>query len=176
LEGTKCPLCEHPNLPGADECELCLTSLTHAEPSAAEAQSRIGQSLREDSVDNLNPADAVSVPESATVKTALDVMRDKRIGCVLAIDTEGRLTGIFTERDALTRVAGKDLDPADTLVSDVMTRDPETIGPDHPLAHAVHLMVTGDLRYLPLVDEDGRPSGIISSSDLIDHFGSLAMN
>ena len=95
---------------------------------------------------------------------------------VLATNTEGKLTGIFTERDALTRVAGEDLDPADTVVRELMTRDPETIKPDHPLAHAVHLMVVGDLRYLPLVDEDGRPSGIIGSRDLIDHFASLAMS
>ncbi len=109
LEGTKCPLCGHPNLPGVDECELCFASLTHEEPSAAEAQSRIEQSLREDGVEKLNPADAISVPESATVKTALEVMREKRIGCVLVTSTEGKLTGIFTERDALTRVAGEDL-------------------------------------------------------------------
>ena len=176
LDGTKCPLCGHPNLPGVDECELCFASLTHEEPSAAEAQSRIEQSLREDGVEKLNPAGAISVPESATVKTALEVMREKRIGCVLATNTEGKLTGIFTERDALTRVAGEDLDPADTVVRELMTRDPETIKPDHPLAHVLHLMVVGDLRYLPLVDEDGRPSGIIGSSDLIEHFGSLAMN
>ena len=41
---------------------------------------------------------------------------------------------------------------------------------------ASYLMVVGDLRYLPLVDEDERPSGIIGSRDLIDHFGSLAMS
>jgi len=176
LEGTKCPACDHPNLPGADECELCLTSLTHGEPTAAKAQSRIARSLREDSVGKLNPAGAVSVPEIATVNSALEVMREKRIGCVLATNKEGKLTGIFTERDALTRVAGEGLDPTDTIVREVMTRDPETIKPDHPLAHAVHLMVVGDLRYLPLVDEDGRPFGVIDSRDLIDHFGSLAMN
>jgi 2-oxoglutarate ferredoxin oxidoreductase subunit beta len=176
LEGTKCPQCGHPNLPGADECELCLASLTYEESSAAEAQSRIEQSLREDSVAKLNPAGPVSVPESATVKTALEVLRKKRIGCVLVTNTAGTLSGIFTERDALTRVAGEELDPAGTVVREVMTRDPETIKPDHPLGHAVHLMVVGDLRYLPLVDEDGRPSGIIDSRDLIDHFGSLAMN
>jgi CBS domain-containing protein len=176
LDGTKCPLCDHPNLPGADECELCLASLTHDEPSAVEGRTRIEQSLREDSVEALNPAGAVSVPESATVKAALEVMREKRIGCVLATNTDGMLTGIFTERDALTRVAAEDLDPADTVVGELMTHDPETIKPDHPLAHALHLMVTGDLRYLPLVDEDGRPSGIIGLRDLIDHFGSLAMN
>ena len=100
LEGTMCPLCGHPNFPGADECELCLASLTHAEPSAAQAQSRIQQSLREDSVEKLHQAGAISVPESATVKTALDVMREKRIGCVLVTSTEGKLSGIFTERDA----------------------------------------------------------------------------
>lgn len=176
LEGTKCPLCDHPNLPGADECELCLASLTQEEASAAEANSRIEQSLREDSVEKLNPAGAVSVPESATVKTALEVMRGKRIGCVLITNTEGNLIGIFTERDALTRVAGEDLDPADTVVREVMTRDPETVKLEHPLAHAVHLMVVGDLRYLPLVDKDGCPSGIIGSRDLINHIASLAMN
>jgi 2-oxoglutarate ferredoxin oxidoreductase subunit beta len=176
LEGTKCPLCDHPNLPGADECELCLASLTQEEASAAEANSRIEQSLREDSVEKLNPAGAVSVPESATVTTALEVMRGKRIGCVLITNTEGNLIGIFTERDALTRVAGEDLDPADTVVGEVMTRDPETVKLEHPLAHAVHLMVVGDLRYLPLVDKDGCPSGIIGSRDLINHIASLAMN
>jgi 2-oxoglutarate ferredoxin oxidoreductase subunit beta len=176
LEGTKCPLCDHPNLPGADECELCLASLTQEEASAAEANSRIEQSLREDSVEKLNPAGAVSVPESATVTTALEVMRGKRIGCVLITNTEGNLIGIFTERDALTRVAGEDLDPADTVVREVMTRDPETVKLEHPLAHAVHLMVVGDLRYLPLVDKDGCPSGIIGSRDLINHIASLAMN
>ena len=175
LAGTVCPQCGHPNLPGADECELCLTSLTHEEPSAAEAQSRIAQSLRKDSVQTLEPAVAVSVPESATVETALDVMREKRIGCVLATDSEGRLTGIFTERDALTRVAAEDIDPAGTVVRAVMTSDPETIKPDHPLAHAIHLMAVGNLRHLPLVDEHGRPAGIISSRDLIEHVGSLAM-
>ena len=73
-------------------------------------------------------------------------------------------------------MAAEDLDPANTVIREVMTPNPETIKPDHPLAHAVHLMVVGDLRYLPLVDEDGRPSGIIGLRDLIDHFGSLAMS
>ncbi|MGI9203573.1 MAG: 2-oxoacid:ferredoxin oxidoreductase subunit beta, partial [Woeseiaceae bacterium] len=76
LDGTTCPLCDHPNLPGADECELCLASLTQAEPSAAEAQSRIAQSLRQDNVEQLDLAGAVSVQESATLNSALEAMRE----------------------------------------------------------------------------------------------------
>jgi 2-oxoglutarate ferredoxin oxidoreductase subunit beta len=176
LEGTQCPLCEHPNLPGADECELCLASLTDEEPSAAEAQDRIVRSLRDDRVEQLRPAEASQVRETDTVETALGVMRDGRIGCVLVTGAEGRITGIFTERDALTRVAAEELDPAAVTVREVMTPNPETVTPDHPLAHVVHLMMVGDLRYLPLVDERGRAAGVVTSRGLIDYIASLVMS
>ena len=53
--------------------------------------------------------------------------------------------------------------------------DPETIRPDHLLAHAFHLMMTNDLRYLPLVDDDERPTGIVNSRDLIGYLATLVM-
>jgi len=56
-----------------------------------------------------------------------------------------------------------------------MTSDPETVKLDHLLAHATHLMVVSDLRYLPLIDDDEAPVGVISSRDLIDYVASLAM-
>jgi CBS domain-containing protein len=56
-----------------------------------------------------------------------------------------------------------------------MTSDPETVKPDHPLAHATHLMVVSDLRYLPLIDDDGVPIGVISSRNLIDYVASLVV-
>jgi CBS domain-containing protein len=56
-----------------------------------------------------------------------------------------------------------------------MTSDPETVKRDHPLAHATHLMVVSDLRYLPLIDDDEVPIGVISSRDLIDYVASLVM-
>jgi len=72
-------------------------------------------------------------------------------------------------------VAAEELNPAGTAVRDVMTSDPETVKLDHPLAHATHLMVVSDLRYLPLIDDDEAPVGVISSRDLIDYVASLAM-
>ena len=52
---------------------------------------------------------------------------------------------------------------------------PLIINRDHALAHAIHLMVVSDLRYLPLIDDDEAPIGIITSRDLIDYVASLAM-
>jgi 2-oxoglutarate ferredoxin oxidoreductase subunit beta len=175
-DGARCPVCDYTNLPGAAECEHCLASLVHEEPSAAEAQSKIRQSLRNDSIEQLGPSEAVSIPGTATVAEVLAILRERRIGCVLVTDSAGRLGGIFTERDALARVAAEELDPAAVAVIDVMTPDPETVRQDHSLAHAIRLMVVNDLRYLPLIDEDKTPIGIISSRDLIDYVASLVMD
>jgi 2-oxoglutarate ferredoxin oxidoreductase subunit beta len=175
LDGTRCPVCDFTNLPGAAECEHCLASLVHEEPSAAEAQSRIRHGLLNDSVTQLSPSEPVSVLGTATVAEALAIMREHHIGCVLVTDSAGKLSGIFTERDALARVAAEELDPAAVAVIDVMSPDPETVKRDHSLAHATHLMVVGDLRYLPLIDDDETPIGIFSSRDLIDYVASLAM-
>jgi len=133
------------------------------------------RSLRDDRVEQLRPAEAASVRETDTVEAALGVMRDGRIGCVLVTGAEGRITGIFTERDVLTRVAAEELDPAGVTVREVMTPNPETVKPDHPLAHVVHLMMVGDLRYLPLVDEGGRAAGVVTSRGLIDYIASLVI-
>jgi CBS domain-containing protein len=132
--------------------------------------------LRNDSIEQLGPSEAVSVPGTATVAEALAILRERHIGCVLVTDSAGRLGGIFTERDALARVAAEELDPAAVAVIDVMTPDPETVRQDHSLAHAIRLMVVNDLRYLPLIDEDKAPIGIISSRDLIDYVASLVMD
>jgi CBS domain-containing protein len=150
-------------------------SLVREELSAAEAQSKIRHSLANDSVEQLGPSEVISVPGTATAAEALAILREQHIGCVLVTDSAGKLSGIFTERDALARVAAEELDPAGIAVNDVMTPDPETVKLDHPLAHAIHLMVVGDLRHLPLIDDDGAPIGVISSRDLIDYVASLVM-
>lgn len=175
LEGTPCPVCDHSNLPGADECEICLTSLTHEEEVVKAAQDLIRQSLRDDRVDKLGPSEAVSVPSTATVAEAIEIMRGGKTGCLLVAGADGRLIGTFTERDALCQVAFAELDPAGILVSEVMAPDPETIELNHLLAHVIHLMVVNDLSYLPLVDEKGHPAGMVDSRDLVDYIASLVM-
>jgi CBS domain-containing protein len=102
-------------------------------------------------------------PPGATVRDASRLMAANNIGSVLVIDGD-RLVGIFTERDALRRVLGTDLDPDLTPLADVMTRDPDTIGPEESVCDAIRRMDEFGYRHLPVV-ERGRIVGLISTRD-----------
>ena len=71
-----------------------------------------------------------------SVAQAARLMKERRVGAVLVMN-EGRLAGIFTERDALFRVIAEGRDPAKTGLQDVMTANPRTITPDRPFGHAM---------------------------------------
>lgn len=117
-------------------------------------------------------ADVLSQPpllldSEATLAEALHVMRQHRRGYVLLVQ-EGKLAGIFTERDVLLKVAGNQIDPARTAASAYMTRDPVTLPPDAGVAFALNKMVVEGFRHIPLVDEQGCPVGVVSMRDIIE--------
>jgi len=168
VDGIECPSCGYMNLPGADECWMCLISLTHEERSAAETRQLLEKSLYEDTVTDLKTAAAVTVSEETTVREAFGIMKDKDIGSVVVVDGEGRLAGLFTERDILSLVADEDTAAADRPVSELMTRNPETTTPTSNLAEVIHRLTVSDLRYLPILDEEGRPVSILAAQDLVD--------
>jgi len=100
-----------------------------------------------------------------SVAQAARLMKERRVGAVLVMH-EGRLAGIFTERDALFRVVAEGRDPAATRLEDVMTANPRTITPDRPLGHALHMMHEGGFRHVPVV-EGGAPLGVVSARDAL---------
>jgi CBS domain-containing protein len=116
---------------------------------------------------------AISVPEDTSLDAAIQIMRNKKIGCVLVTDADGKLCGIFTERDVLYKLAGKVDDLAARPVSQYMTPDPEVVQESQLLASALQRMMVGDLRHLPIVDEQGHPTKILSSRDVIGYGVSL---
>jgi len=107
------------------------------------------------------------VAPSMTVRAACETMAARHIGAVLVL--EGRsLVGIVTERDIAFRVVARGLDPLTTLVAEVMTPNPDTLGPnDHP-EHALDLMCERNYRHLPVKAEDGSVIGMVSVRDLYD--------
>ena len=99
---------------------------------------------------------------------AVDAMQKERIGSILVTGENGRLSGIFTERDLLTKVLAEENDLEKCTIGETMTSHPETIELESSLAQAFHRMMVSDLRYLPLVDDEGRPVSIVTSRDMID--------
>ena len=108
----------------------------------------------------------LTIPSNATVFAALQVMCEGNTGAVLVTEDE-KIVGIFTERDVLTRVMGEGRVARDTLLSEVMTPDPETLRPDDRICFAINRMHTGGFRSLPLVDERHRPIGIVTVNDVV---------
>ncbi len=107
----------------------------------------------------------VTLPGTATVREASQLMTEHHIGAVLVM-AEAQLEGIFTERDALSRVLAKQKDPDETPISEVMTRDLVTVEPQTTAVDALRLMNEIGFRHLPIVEE-GRVYGIISLRDFI---------
>jgi CBS domain-containing protein len=79
----------------------------------------------------------------------------------------GLLVGIFTEHDLLERVVTEARDPRSTPVSEVMTEQPEALPASATMAQALRFLAQGHYRHAPLVDDDGRPVGMLSTGHLI---------
>ena len=103
---------------------------------------------------------------SATVRQACKLMAERAIGAVLVTETDGKLTGIFTERDLVKRVAAPGLDIEKTTLAQVMTPMPETMTPNDPAVVALRRMRDGGFRHMPIVENE-KLLGIISARDFI---------
>ncbi len=99
-----------------------------------------------------------------TVRHAARAMAERHIGAVL-VTANGRLEGIFTERDVLNRVVAPGKDPETVTIGEVMTRNPDTVSPDATALDTLIRMQTKGYRHLPVVD-DGELVGIVSVRDL----------
>jgi CBS domain-containing protein len=105
------------------------------------------------------------MPGTTSVVDAAKVMATQRIGALLVVDG-GRLVGIFTERDALSRVLAKGADPKATTLAEVMTPGPLTVSAEKPLAHALIIMHENGFRHMPVVD-GGKLAGVVSVRDAL---------
>lgn len=107
----------------------------------------------------------VTSPGNATVANVARLMKQAEVGAVMVVE-DGKLVGIFTERDALFRIVAEGLDPQRTRLADVMTRDPRTIEGHQAFPEALHIMHTGGFRHVPVV-ERGEPIGMLSARDAL---------
>lgn len=101
-----------------------------------------------------------------TVREAAVLMNECSIAAVLICKPDGGLAGIMTERDIAARVVARGLDPNTVTVSEVMTHNPDTLGPDDRPEQALRMMRARNYRHIPVVDEDHHAIGMVSVRDL----------
>jgi predicted transcriptional regulator len=105
-----------------------------------------------------------SVHPDVSVTECVREMNERRIGAMLVMEDE-RLLGIFTERDAITKVLGAGLQPNNTRISAVMSQNPVCVTPATTLDEAMAIVTNQRIRHLP-VTQNGKVLGMVSSGDL----------
>ncbi|HEY3028250.1 MAG TPA: CBS domain-containing protein [Pyrinomonadaceae bacterium] len=110
--------------------------------------------------------DYVCVEPSAPLSEAIEVMKKDEGGCAIVCEG-GRIVGIFTERDLLTKVIGEDVD-LNAPVSNWMSPVVGTLSPDATIGDAVRIMNEKSYRNIPLV-KDGKLVGSVSVFDVITY-------
>lgn len=159
-----CPYCGADNIEGVDECAECGQSLS--DMHIRQPSSHVEESLMKDQVHVLGSRDPAAVPPSTPVRDVLKLLADRSIGAILVADESG-LVGIFTERDALLKLSVNAAELGDRPVSEFMTASPRTLTNNTKIAFAVQKMDLGGYRHIPIVNEDGGVSGIISVRDIL---------
>ncbi|KAJ3352735.1 hypothetical protein HDU83_007683 [Entophlyctis luteolus] len=108
---------------------------------------------RKGTVASLHPSPAITVIETARIIQAAQLMAAKKMDCVLAVNANGQLSGILTDKDIAYRVVANGLDIRTTTVRDVMTRDPVAVFETGPRNDALGVMVGRRFRHLPVISK-----------------------
>ena len=123
---------------------------------------------------------AVCVPTTASVREALQAMKQEEVGGVVVVEN-GKAVGIFTRRDAIERVILAKLSLESTPVSSVMTSPVEVLSGDTDLSDALKLMASRPFNHLPVVDSEEKVVGLATTKRIMkqtieklsDELGSL---
>ncbi|MYA52538.1 MAG: CBS domain-containing protein [Dehalococcoidia bacterium] len=156
-----CPYCGVKNIAGVDRCENCLQPLRSVdipEPEQALSESPFSAPLT--SLRLLRPP-ALAPTES--VREAVNLLVENKGGAVLVVDGSS-LSGIFTERDVLKKVAGRP-GALDAPVAEYMTTDPVVVRENETIAVALHKMADGGFRHVPMDTAQG--FRVVTASDAL---------
>ena len=158
-----CPNCQNDNFEGDDNCAECGADLSLSD--TPQALGDYHDTILGDQLEALGIDSPTMVEPTMPVAAAIQLMHETGVDCLVVCD-EGRLVGIFTDRDAAVKAVDKRLGLF--RVEDFMTPDPVVLRRDDTLAVAIHKMAVGEFRHIPIVD-DGRPIGVVSAADVFRH-------
>jgi CBS domain-containing protein len=166
-----CPECGAENIQGTDYCTNCNSDLRTLDIPPETWSPAVGPPG--ESTGHLGHSDPLIVEPSTTVADAIARLREASRGCAVVVEGS-RIVGIFTERDVLHKVTPNREAQLRAAVSDVMTPDPVVVRQDESVLVALNEMAVGGFRHLPLVDQDGGLTGILSGRDVLAYIARRA--
>ena len=158
----KCPSCGFDNIDGADECGSCSEPLTDI--PGLSGKKGMEKRIIEGLVSDLSPKRAITVSAVDPLEKAVEIMRQEKVGCVLALDG-GRLAGVLSERELVLRTADS-TDLKTTPVREIMRVNPTCLKEGDQVADVFHRMALSNHRHVPVQMKDGS-FGVVSARDLL---------
>jgi|TARA_B100000315_G_scaffold260546_1_gene322773 CBS domain-containing protein len=122
-----------------------------------------------DPIQTLEKQPMHKVKLGTSIAKIITKFQEKHTACVLVTSSDGKLEGIFTERDIIRKLVGKGLNHKAELVDNYMTPNPDTLLMNDPIAFALNRMYDGGYRHVPIVDENNVPVGLVSILDIVSH-------
>jgi CBS domain-containing protein len=114
-------------------------------------------------------AKPLTAVETDTVFNAVNEMNDKNFGSIAVIGSDGRVVGIFTERDLLRRVVARGKDPQETTLADVMTKEIRVAAASDEVIDWLRQMSNERFRHVPVVDDKGEIVHMMSQGDFVSY-------
>jgi CBS domain-containing protein len=108
----------------------------------------------------------VTVSPEQNIVEACQLMREKNVGCLVAVEGE-KLSGILTDRDIMLKVTGEKKDPQQTRVREIMTANPTRIAVNKSLHDLTSLMHSHHVRRVPIVEGGDKVIGMVTLDDLL---------
>jgi CBS domain-containing protein len=149
-----------------------LVDETYFESRDRAARGGFDASLLSEPVSVLRVRKALVLGMDSTVTEAMRAMQRGHTGCIVVTDDgtdQGKVAGIFTERDVLFRIVDRGRNPAQLPLADVMTPNPETLSVRSAVAYALNKMSVGGFRHIPVVDDENRPAFVVSVRDVVEY-------
>jgi CBS domain-containing protein len=121
----------------------------------------------DDPISTLNLKTVLTVRSGTNLYDVIKMLNDNRIGATVIFDEKKSALGIFTERDILRKIIAKDLDLKKEIIDNYMTKDPETLSEEDPIAFALNKMSDGSYRHIPIT-KNGVVRFMLSVKDIVD--------
>ena len=137
----------------------------------SEAEDKIVKAIKlTDDIFSIGIKKAILKNEDATIESVIKSMQTSPSSCIIIVKNN-KITGIFTERDIVTKIVSRNVDLKNEKICDYMTNDPEILQSDDSIAFALNKMTDGGFRHVPIVHSISKDLYVISMQDIINSIG-----